>query len=349
MEQPRNISLFPQISYARVVGYDWNNHGVYVDLPSQQQVSTLAKVLMTGTGDASRIDQLPLPVIGSWGLVVGAFGDTTSLIWLGCFYMSAVNAVNNSSPPVLEDSEMKYMSHASGTYSLLDYYGNYFWRSPDGTMFLLNPTNQQPTTYRHIVDSETGTQQQIVFADTDRNPNPPEPFYVAVKHPTGTTAMITPTGIIHLDTGGQVEQASQGPIFELNPLSSGTTAPSGTPAGGAQLIGQAGLSSVYLDKDGNITITSTGSSTQILVSANGDVTINSLDGDVNVNASSGNVNIDAALDILLTTNLLPGVPGIMSVNDLITKYNQHNHFVENVQTGSSQVETTGPENVWKLP
>ena len=346
MEGIKTELRMPVISHAQVIGYDSENNAVWVQMPSGQALMLSARMLYHGTADAIRVHQVPLPYIGSWGLVCLPYGDDRFPIWLGSYYPNVINAITSSSS--LEDSQVDYYSHASGFYSLLDSVGQLFYYLPDGTQILVNSTNIEPQTYRHNVD-ETQNVQRILFPDSERNLNPPTPFYITVRHPTGTTAMITPTGIIHLDTGGQVEQASQGPIFELNPLSSGTTAPSGTPAGGAQLIGQAGLSSVYLDKDGNITITSTGSSTQILVSANGDVTINSLDGDVNVNASSGNVNIDAALDILLTTNLLPGVPGIMSVNDLITKYNQHNHFVENVQTGSSQVETTGPENVWKLP
>ena len=55
------------------------------------------------------------------------------------------------------------MSHASGTYSLLDYIGNYYYRSPDGTQLLLNFDDNQPKTYRNIVDSETGQQKQLLF------------------------------------------------------------------------------------------------------------------------------------------------------------------------------------------
>lgn len=351
MEGPRNSSRFPIISYARVIGYDPINHGVFVDIPSQQAISVPAKVLYNGPADATRIEQLPLPIIGTWGLIAVPFGDTTSVIWLGAFYMSSVNAITTSQFPILEDGQIHYMSHASGTYSILDYYGNYFYRSPDGTIILLNQDNMEPITYRNIVDSETGQQKLIPFTDADRNPTPPNPVYVSVQHPTGTSETITPSGIISKKTGpGGTDTPTAGPILELNPLSSNATAPQGTPAGGLQLIGQAGNSSIYMDKDGNIVVTSNGSITSILLTSSGDVTINAQT-DVDINAQ-GNVNVDSANDIFLksdTTGIIPLGPGIMSVNDLIDKINNHQHTIYNVQAGSDTLETAKPDPAYWLP
>ena len=73
MEGPRNVSRFPTISYARVIGYDPVNHGVFVDIPSQQAISVPARVLYNGPADASRIEQNPLPIIGTWGLIAVTF------------------------------------------------------------------------------------------------------------------------------------------------------------------------------------------------------------------------------------------------------------------------------------
>jgi hypothetical protein len=301
MEGPRNTSLFPILSYARVIGYDPVNHGVYVDIPSQQAISIPARILIDGPADASRIEQHPLPIIGTWGLVAIPFGSSSSVIWLGSFYMSSVNAITTSNPPTLEDGQIYYMSHASGVYEILDYNGNYCYRSSDGTLILINQNDQEPLIYRNIVDSETGQQKLIQYNDADRNSNPPSPFYAAIQHPTGTSETITPSGIISKKTGpGGQDTPTAGPVLELNPLSSNVNAPQGTPAGGAQLIGQAGNSDIYLDKDGNIQIISNGNNTVVQVNATGDINIIS---GTNINeTSTDEIDITAGTDLSITAS-----------------------------------------------
>src|SRR5579864_1861050 len=125
MQGPEYRTFLGPLAYARVVNYDPANHGVFVEFPSAQGLAQSAKVLFNGPADQSRIEQLPLPIIGTWGVVAMPQGDLKSAIWLGSFYMSPENAVTTSNPTVPADSQTRYMSHASGAYQYLDFAGNF--------------------------------------------------------------------------------------------------------------------------------------------------------------------------------------------------------------------------------
>ena len=196
MEQPSGVTRFPLLSYGRVYGYDVPNHAVLISLSSMQTISVSAKVLVNGPADSSRIEQNPLPVIGTIGLVAFPFGDTRGAIWLGSIIQSYVNAATSSNPPTDEDSQIKYMSHASGAFSYLDYGGNFFYHSADGSSVAINSDGNEPVTYRHNVN---GSGQQVLQAvgDSFRNPDPPGPFTIQVKQ-AGTGAAIT------IDSSGNI-------------------------------------------------------------------------------------------------------------------------------------------------
>jgi hypothetical protein len=344
MEGFKTEIRFPVISHAQVIGYDSENNSINIQMPSGQQIMLEARMLYNGNADGIRVHQVPLPYIGSWGLVCFPYGDDRFPIWLGAYYPNVVNAITSDNS--LDASQTDYYSHASGYYSLLDGLGQAFYRFPDGTEITVNSDNSQPTTYRHNID-EFGKVQRVVITDEERVPNPPsQPFYISLRHPTGTSETITPDGIISKKTGpGGVDTPTAGPILELNPLSSEKDAPQGTPAGGAQLIGQAGNSDIFMDKDGNIIIISNGSNTVVQINSTGNINIIS-GADINLNAT-GNVNIDSARDILLTTDLLPGIPGIMSVNDIITKYNSHTHH--GTDTNGDTFTTDPLHVIFQLP
>ena len=65
-----------------------------------------------GNADGIRVHQVPLPYIGSWGLVCFPYGDDRFPIWMGAYYPNVVNAITSSS--ALDDSQTDYYSHASG-------------------------------------------------------------------------------------------------------------------------------------------------------------------------------------------------------------------------------------------
>jgi GpV Apex motif len=336
MEQPSNISLFPVLSFARVIGYDTSNHGVFVQLPSLQAISLSAKILIQGNVDGTRINQDPLPVIGTTGLIAIPFGDTRSAIWLGGFYTSATNAVTTSNPPTDQDSQMKYESLASGSWSLLDYIGNYFHRYADGTKLAINMTNTEPVTYKQILEG-IGNPVLVQVTDKMRNQYPPGPFYVSINHPSGASATITPSGMVTI-TGGN----PQLPTIVMTPSGIITVTGADNPVSGSQsspqiiLNSQTGELFIYsqnqnalitMDKNGNIVIN--GAQTiDILAGTDMDLTANQ---NITLDANM-NLTLTAGADIPVNTNTFNS-----TVNFILDLINTHVH--SGVQSGSSN---TGP-------
>ena len=317
MDFPKLTSYQALIQPAMVTGYDSVNHGVYVSLPSSQQIGVPAKVLINGPCDSSRVEQNPLPIMGTWGLVVVLGGDTKSAVWLGSFAQSSVNAFTYSNPPTDEDGQTKYMSHASGAFEILDYFGNYFYESPDGTKFALNKTGTGPTIYRNSVD-ESGNQVAIQVPNTMvdyRNPNPPSPFYVVLDHPSGSSLSITPSGLVTIEAGnpaqpsitmtpsgvitiqtGSSQSAGAGPKIILDPT-----------AGTVQILGQKGNGQINMDSAGNITIISAAQ--------------------INIEADGGDIFLNTATHL-------------ESVDTIVNTFNGHTH--SGVQTGSGNTGTPNP-------
>jgi len=335
MEGPKNIDRLPLLAHARVEGYNAAVHSVYVTLPSVQEIYLPVRVLINGPADASRVEQLPLPVVGTWGLVAFPYGTIESAVWLGAFYHSPVNAITTSSPPTDQDSQTKYMSHASGSYSILDYIGQYFYRAPDGTNFLINSSNQEPITYTHGVNA-SGVQILQRFYDQNRNQDRPQPFWTSFNHPSGSSftispsgditilegnitrsqidissggtvlvqgglpnlasIQITPPGVITMQTGSTQDGDNIGPIVVLDPQ-----------AGLITIQGENNKSSILMDPTGVITATADGGNSSILMNNDSSITITAADGlgvinmaedgSVNIKSLATIVNIDAAIAV----------------------------------------------------
>lgn len=345
MEGGQTTTSLPPLAFGRVESYDPVNHQLIVRMPSMQEIGVSVKMLQIGAADACRVQQEPLPIAGTWGLVAFPSGDSRAAIWLGAIFQSAVDALTTSDPPTNQDTQIKYMSHFSGAYSILDQAGNYYWRSPEGTEVTINVDNAPPVVRRHVLtagigtpgtSAPIGTQQRVLvpFTDAQRvNPVPADPYYVSVRHPTGSSITITPlgevlitspnpqdipngtlqssqtftpSGVISLQTGGLQDTPSSGPVLELNPLSSGEIAPQTTPPGGAQIIGQDGMSDIFLDKDGNILISSNGSTTTVQLTSSGDITITgttavqiAANGDITTQSVTGSITLQTALSSIV--------------------------------------------------
>lgn len=327
-------SFLPQISIAKVINYDPDRHGVYIEFPSGQQLAESAKVLINGPADQSRIEQVPLPVIGTWGLVAFPQGDIESAVWLGSFYMSPINAVTTSNPSNPADSQTKYMSHASGAYQILDYAGNFTYWSPDGTLVNINVDNKEPITYQHGMDPETGGQTLVEVGHDYRRPFGSPPFYVSITQTNGNSIVMAPNGTVTI-TGGNPQQATvtitnQG-IITLN---TGNTGGQGQATAAHQ---------IQLNPTGGeanpITITANAgdsNQTQILIDPDSNISMVSDRGDMSVNthtsvsivagttmtlvANAGNISILSTGDIILNTGTHSD-----SVDTIINTYNEHTH------------------------
>lgn len=310
MDFPKSTSYQAVLEIGQVVGYDSVNHSVFVSLPSMQQIGTAVKLLINGPNDSSRVEQNPLPIMGTWGLVAILGGDPKSAIWCGAIAQSAVNAFTFSNPPTDEDGQTKYMSHASGAFSILDYYGNYFYGSPDGTTLALNATGEGPTIYRNSVD-ESGNQIAVEVPNTIskyRNTNPPGPFNLVLNHPSGSSISITPSGMVSIISGnpaqasitmtpsgivtigtGSNQASGEGPTIILNPV-----------AKTVYIAGQKGLGAIQMDQNGNVTIVSAAT--------------------IKIDAQGGDIQLDTSTHM-------------DSVNTIISTFNSHVH--SGVTSGSS--------------
>jgi hypothetical protein len=357
MEGAKTTIMFPTISHAQVIGYDSENNGVWIQMPSGQTIMLQARSLYEGNADGIRVHQKPLPYIGSWGLVCFPYGDDRFPIWLGSYYPNFINALTSGSD--IDDSQLDYYSHASGYYAVLDSQGQMYLRFPDGSQISANTDNSQPTTYRHSIDP-IGAQTRIVFPDDQRNPNPPPPFYLAVKHPTGASATCNPDGVIQIQqTNTPSLQTDKTTLWTLdaqgNVLVDGLT--------NVPYANQTKLEVDMQDKirlfqsnpqtahsaeikiiDGNIFINSDNStggiviqsginSQTIEISTNADtkeigirtygigapINIKAI-GDVNIESTTGNVNITAIGDIKLNTGL-----HMESLDTIVASYNGHTH------------------------
>ena len=336
MDGPKTSVNFPLLAVAQVINYDPEHNAVYIRLASGQFIISPARMLYRGNADQYRVQQQPLPLIGTWGLVAFPSNDDRLPIWLGAYYPTIEDAITSSS--IIQDSQIVYDSHWSGYYSLMDGFGQYYERYPDGTNIIINSSNTEPSTFRHIVQlgetNQYGTPQvRTQLPDSERVPNPPSPYYVSINHPSGASATITPSGVVTITAGNPQ-------LSTINMTPNGIiTVTAGNPVSGSQatpeiiLNAQTGEVSIYsqnqnglitMDGSGNITIKS--ASNEIIVQAANTV---------NITAAEAVIITSTGSDIDLTTN-----SHIDSVNTIINTFNSHVH--SGVTSGSGD---SGPPTV----
>lgn len=298
----------PLLGIGRVEGYDAESHSLFVRLPSWQMPFP-ARLLINGPCDGVRINQQPLPIQGTWGLVAFPFGDYRNAIWLGAYvngtstssFAQSTDAINSSSAEL--DTQMQYQSHFSGFYELLDGSGNYYARFPEGTEVLVNSNNQPPTTYRHVVNA-SGARERVEYTNAYRVPNPPsQPYYLAVNHPSGASISISASGQTIITgplvgdnpgTSAQIQMNIEGDILLQGSDSSGNVSIE-QGQGGTLTLGQAvslpaTASTIIIDPSQNMTITCVGTFTIV---ANGTTVEIDTSGAVTVTAAT-TVDITAA-------------------------------------------------------
>jgi hypothetical protein len=357
MEGPKNTNLFPILSQARVVGYDTQHHAVYVSLPSMQSISTPVKILFHGTSDASRIEQQPLPIVGTWGLVAFPYGLVEGAIWLGSFYQTGVTAVNASNHATNEDGQMKYMSHASGSWYLLDYLGQYAMTFGDNTQILINSDNNTPTTHRQVIDPEKGY-SAIEYFQSDRNPNPSPPFWISLNHPgSGASATISPSGDVLILGGGPLgtTQAAFNLINDGTAIMRGgngvqaswtiqpngiTTLQTGTNPGAVGSGIQTGPTAQFDPQQGLITITGANGKASAVINKDGDVLITAADGNSNIHMDKDGAVIATAANGHSQINMdKNGNITIKTDNGQINIESDAGNIFLNTQTHTDSVDT----------
>jgi hypothetical protein len=162
----------PYLTDAQVVSHDPASGSMYVALTASMQVPIKIKYGYDGPADALRINQQPMPGIGTWGLVAFAKGDIRNGCWLRSYLPSQVDAITGTGAAT--DPFIEYMSHFSGYWRLLDGEGNLSFQFPDGSWGIYAATSGLPATYRHIVEGQT--QQTVELPFSGRVTSPPGPF-----------------------------------------------------------------------------------------------------------------------------------------------------------------------------
>lgn len=162
--------LWPVV--AVVTGHDPSNDALIVGFPALQMPGLSIRRIYDGSADSLRISKKPLPVRGTHGIVLFPHGDFRNAVWLGAVQQNLADAI----PSDANDPFMRYESHFSGHWELLDQYGNSTISFADGSSFAANASGGTvPTIYRHVVD-QSQVQQRVALTAAERNPSPPAPF-----------------------------------------------------------------------------------------------------------------------------------------------------------------------------
>jgi hypothetical protein len=250
------MPLSPHPHRAMVIAHDPSSDSMYVMLSTGQITGFPVRRLYHGTADGMRINKPPLPVKGSWGLVIFPSGDARNGVWLGSYPPNMVDAIPNEQDDPFCDYHSHYSGHWSFTHGISGYMATQF---ADGSYAIASSGSNLLTTHRHTVDDQQ-KQQRVEFKWSDRNPNP-QPTFAYTFVQSGTQFSVYLTG-----AGSTTVTFNQGQTLTIQQSGTGTT--------------------WNIDGDGNITfstagtVTITGSkqitmTTQILeVDASDHVTVN---------------------------------------------------------------------------
>jgi hypothetical protein len=187
----------PLLTVGHVLNHAPDGHGVQVMLKSGESPMLPVLVGTHGPNDGLRVNQMELPGRGTWGLIAFPHGDARNGIWICSYNTNALDAF--SSGP--SDTAMRYRSHFSGHWDMLDNAGNAAEVWPDGSSMVVGNGGAVPTAYRHTVDA-TGARQRTVLTHAQRVAAPPAPMPRVFTHASGATASIDPTGLWTITTTG---------------------------------------------------------------------------------------------------------------------------------------------------
>lgn len=305
--------MVPLIGLGQVVAHDPLTGGVYVIMRSSGQVPGLpVKIGYEGEADGLRINQHPLPGLGTWGVIAFPNGDVRNGIWIRSHYASQVNAITSQAG----EPYTKYYAHQSGYWEHLDVAGNQTKVYPDGTSISISETGAIPTTYRNIVDTGE-VQKQQEFTQSQRVPNPPPPKIINIITATGVNINVDANGSILVDT----TKAKNGNVT-LNVKGNANITVDGNVTATVQ-----GDVSATVDGTLNATIKGNATASANTWAMTGNVTWT---GDMQVN---GNIQASGSIADMNDQN------GTM--NDIRTVYNEHDHA--GVQNGTGTTDTPMPQ------
>lgn len=195
------MNNMPAIAKAIVVAHDPAGPGITAMLLGQGNLPGFpVKLGFNGAADALRIDQDPLPGIGTWGVVAFPSGDQRNGVWLCSVLPSKMSAYNYNGQAI--DPFMRYHAHWSGFWSLMDGSGNTALQWPEGSWLSFSSGGTLPTVYRTVVQNNQA--QQIAYTMSDRVSGSPSPFQMSFHQGgSGLVATLSPSGSL-LVSGGSI-------------------------------------------------------------------------------------------------------------------------------------------------
>lgn len=182
----------PAVADAIVIAQDGDNYRVLVALQGGMGGAMTAipvAVAVHGHADNVRGRFPPLPAVGTHGRVTFSRGDSRNGRWEGAHF------------PALTDASAHTSGHPNLDYTAF-FDGGFDWRGEDGTAakvfadgssVLVGNALPQPT--RHTLAADQ-SRQTVPFAAEQRNPNPPGPLPMTVRHASGAVVQINPAGQI---------------------------------------------------------------------------------------------------------------------------------------------------------
>lgn len=117
-------------------------------------------VLGIGQNDALRTNLLPLPKLGTWGVIGFLHQDSRNGMWLGSFPPALANAM----PTIAGDSDITYASENSGHWHYRDGDGNDCVTWADGSSLTISQTGIAPVPNRTVVENQAGVSQALTQA-----------------------------------------------------------------------------------------------------------------------------------------------------------------------------------------
>ena len=180
------MSTYPQIVHAQVWSVDPEAGLIYVQT-SSLAIPMPVKPLHHGQADGVRVRQAPLPLPSTWGICIFPYGDARNGVWLGGYYSTLMDARTAGDP------NADYTAWFDGGWELVDSQGQHTRVYSDGSYVQVAGSTALPSPTRHIVNSKQ-VQEKVPFTQAQRVPNPPSPRYMYIKHASGTTLEIDPSG-----------------------------------------------------------------------------------------------------------------------------------------------------------
>lgn len=187
----------PNVSIGQVVSQDPFNGGLRVMLRTQGQGFPYSvQMPYFGQADGLRIRQNPLPMPGTWGIILFPYGDARNGVWLCSLLPSLVDALTGTVSGIgptspTTDSYIDYYSHWSGYWNLLDSQGQLAVQFPDGSFFVVGSGATLPNVYRHTLDGNQN-RNSVPFSLKDRVATSPVSGYSFVALVSGAVFLQTP-------------------------------------------------------------------------------------------------------------------------------------------------------------